>query len=370
MTAPDDAIRIRVRIDRGGFVLDADLALPGQGVTALFGHSGSGKTTLLRLLAGLERAPGAVIAFGGESWQDEARGIFVPTHRRGVGYVFQEASLFAHLDVRANLEYGLRRARKRAANDPAPRGRRFELGPVTELLGIGHLLDQRPATLSGGERQRAAIARTLLAAPRLLLMDEPLAALDQRRKQEILPYLERMHDELALPVVYVSHAADEVARLADHLVVLDGGQVAASGALAPTLARLDLAANFEDDAGVMIETVVAGHDPDGLSHLAFDGGVLLVGRRDAAPGSRLRCRIHARDVSLALARPPASSITNILPAVVDAVGPGGAPGQVLVRLMAGPTPLLARITERSRRELGIVPGLALWAQVKAVALLA
>lgn len=355
-------IRMKLKLDRGVFSLDADLDLPDHGVSALFGHSGSGKTTLLRILAGLERVAGAHIAMGDETWQDDARGVFVPTHRRGIGYVFQEASLFEHLDVRANLEFGLKRL--------PPGARRFGIGPVTELLGIGHLLAQRPATLSGGERQRAAIARTLLASPRLLLMDEPLAALDLKRKQEILPYLERLHDELALPVVYVSHSADEVARLADYLVVLEQGRVMASGALSATLARLDLAAHFEDDAGVMIETVMREQDADGLSHLAFAGGVLLVGRRDTAIGSRVRCRIHARDVSLALERPRGSSITNILPAVVDAVGPAAAAGQVLVRLKVGQTLLLARITERSRRELAVEPGGALWAQVKAVALLA
>jgi len=356
------AIRTRVAIRRDAFTLDVDLTLPGRGVSALFGHSGSGKTTLLRVLAGLERAPGAYVALGDEVWQDDASKVFVPTHRRGVGYVFQEPSLFEHLTVRANLEFGRQRL-------PAAE-RRFELAPITELLGIGHLLGARPATLSGGERQRAAIARTLLASPRLLLMDEPLAALDLKRKLEILPYLERMHDELALPVIYVSHAADEVARLADHLVLLDAGRVRASGPLAETLARIDIAGNFEDDAGVMIETTVAGHDADGLSHLAFAGGMLFVGRRDAAVGKRMRCRIHARDVSLALEKPRASSITNILPARVDAVGPGGAPGQVLVRLRIGETALLARITERSRRELAIEPGREVWAQVKAVALLA
>jgi molybdate transport system ATP-binding protein len=355
-------ISLACRIDRGAFNLDVDLALPGRGVTALFGHSGSGKTTLLRVLAGLERVAGARVALGDEVWQDDARKVFVPTHQRGIGYVFQEASLFPHLSVRANLEFGRKRLK--------PAERRFDLMAVAELLGIERLLDASPATLSGGERQRAAIARTLLASPRLLLMDEPLAALDMRRKLEILPYLERLHDELALPVVYVSHAADEVARLADHLVVLEEGRVLASGPLAATLARLDLAANFQDDAGVMIETTLQVHDADGLSHLAFAGGVLLVGQRNAAVGTRVRCRIHARDVSLALERPRGSSITNILPARVDAVGPSGTPGQVLVRLLVGDTALLARITERSRRELAIAPGCAVWAQVKAVALLA
>ena len=355
-------ISLACRIDRGAFKLDVDLALPGRGVTALFGHSGSGKTTVLRVLAGLERVAGARVALGDEVWQDDARKVFVPTHARGIGYVFQEASLFPHLSVRANLEFGRKRLK--------PAERRFDLMTVAELLGIERLLDANPTTLSGGERQRAAIARTLLASPRLLLMDEPLAALDMRRKLEILPYLERLHDELALPVVYVSHAADEVARLADHLVVLEEGRVLASGPLGATLARLDLAANFQDDAGVMIETQLQAHDADGLSHLAFAGGVLLVGQRDVAIGTRVRCRIHARDVSLALERPRGSSITNILPARVDAIGPSGTPGQVLVRLLVGDTALLARITERSRRELAIAPGAAVWAQVKAVALLA
>jgi len=355
-------ISLACRIDRGAFKLEVDLALPGRGVTALFGHSGSGKTTVLRVLAGLERVAGARVALGDEVWQDDARKVFVPTHARGIGYVFQEASLFPHLSVRANLEFGRKRLK--------PAERRFDLMTVAELFGIERLLDASPTTLSGGERQRAAIARTLLASPRLLLMDEPLAALDMRRKLEILPYLERLHDELALPVVYVSHAADEVARLADHLVVLEEGRVLASGPLGATLARLDLAANFQDDAGVMIETQLQAHDADGLSHLAFAGGVLLVGQRDVAIGTRVRCRIHARDVSLALERPRGSSITNILTARVDAVGPSGTPGQVLVRLLVGDTALLARITERSRRELAIAPGAAVWAQVKAVALLA
>jgi len=357
-----DGIRARIRIERADFTLDVDLALPQRGISALFGHSGSGKTTVLRALAGLERAPGAYVALGGEVWQDEARGIFVPVHRRALGYVFQEASLFPHLSVRANLDFGRRRV---AASE-----RRFALDAVAELLGIGHLLERRPEGLSGGERQRVAIARALLASPRLLLMDEPLAALDLRRKQEILPYLERLHDELAIPIVYVSHAPDEVARLADHLVLLDAGKVVASGALGETLARVDLPPVFADDAGVVLDTVLAAHEEDALSRLDFRGGALLVGRRPEAIGAHLRCRIHARDVSLALARPQGTSIVNLLPAEVTAVAATDRPGQVLVQLRVGACPLLARITERSRRELAIAPGLQLWAQVKGVALLA
>jgi len=356
-----EGLRARLRLDRGAFRLDVDLDLPQRGISALFGHSGSGKTTILRAIAGLERAPGGYVALGGEVWQDDARGVFVPVHKRALGYVFQEASLFPHLSVRANLEFGRKRV-------PAHE-RRFALEPVTELLGIGALLERRPDGLSGGERQRVAIARALLASPRLLLMDEPLAALDLRRKLEILPYLERMHAELAIPIVYVSHAPDEVARLADHLVLLDDGKAVASGPLTETLARVDLPPSFADDAGVVLDTRLAGHEEDALSRLEFAGGALFVGRRREAIGTHLRCRIHARDVSLALSQPQGSSIVNRLPAVVTAVAATETPGHVLVQLRIGPSPLLARITARSRRELGIEPGLRLWAQIKGVALL-
>jgi len=354
-------LRIRFRLDRDGFAMEVDLDLPQHGITALFGHSGSGKTTCLRVIAGLERVAGACVAFGDETWQDDARGVFVPVHRRALGYVFQEASLFSHLSVRGNLEFG----RKRTAS----RERRFELVPVAELLGIRGLLDRAPAGLSGGERQRVAIARALLASPRLLLMDEPLAALDYRRKQEILPYLERLHDTLAIPILYVSHAPEEVARLADHLVLLDEGNVVASGPLNETLARADLPPIFARDAGVVLDTVVAAHEADELSRLDFAGGKLLVGQRAEAVGARLRCRILARDVSLALDRPQGTSIVNLLRAEVIAITAADGPGQVLVQLRVGPTPLLARITARSLRELGIVPGQNVWAQVKGVALL-
>ena len=356
------SIHARFRLERGEFCLDLDLDLPGQGITALFGHSGSGKTTCLRAMAGLERAPGGYFAVGDEVWQDDLNDIFVPTHRRALGYVFQEASLFSHLSVRGNMAFGQRRS--------ADATRRFELNAVADLLGIAALLDRRPDNHSGGERQRVAIARALLAAPRLLLMDEPLAALDLKRKLEILPYLERLHDELAIPVIYVSHAPDEVARLADHLVLLEDGKVVASGPLSETLARADLPPAFADDAGVVLATTLAAHEADNLSQLDFAGGSLHVGRRPESPGSRLRCRIHARDVSIALERPRTSSIVNILPATVSAIAATDTPGHVLVQMRIGATPLLARITERSCRELGITPGLAVWAQIKGVALLA
>ncbi len=350
------------RLERGDFRLDIDLELPARGIAVLFGPSGSGKTTCLRAMAGLERAPDGFFSIAGEVWQDEASGVFVPTHRRALGYVFQEASLFPHLSVERNMEFGQRRA-----TNAAPHG---ELDTVADLLGIRALLKRRPDSLSGGERQRVAIARALLAAPRLLLMDEPLAALDLKRKREILPYLERLHDELAIPVIYVSHAPDEVARLADHLVLLEEGRVVASGPLCDTLARTDLPPAFADDAGVVIETTLSGNVADNLSQLEFADGTLHVGRRPEVPGSRLRCRIHARDVSVALERPRASSIVNILPATVSAVAATDTPGHVLVQMRVGGTPLLARITERSQRELEIAPGRTVWAQIKGVALLA
>lgn len=356
------SIAAAFRMEYPGFSLDVDLNLPARGVTALFGHSGSGKTTVLRCFAGLNRAPRGRLVVEGQVWQDEAQGIFLPTHARPLGLVFQEASLFPHLSVRKNLEYGM----KRAGNK---RGEGFDA--CVDLLGIRPLLDRAPERLSGGERQRVAIARALLTRPRLLLMDEPLAALDLKRKLEILPYLEKLHDELDIPVLYISHAPDEVARLADHLVLMDGGRVVASGPLMETLARADLPPAFADDAGVVLEAVVAAHEADGLTRLDFPGGHLYVSRREEPPGRRLRCRIHARDVSIALAAHADSSILNVLPATVQAVVATDTPGHVLVQLaLPQGAVLLARITERSRLALGLAPGQPVVAQVKAVALLA
>ncbi|MDR0441732.1 MAG: molybdenum ABC transporter ATP-binding protein [Candidatus Accumulibacter sp.] len=353
----------RFRLAYPGFTLDVDLRLPDAGVTAVFGPSGSGKTTLLRCIAGLERAPRGFLSVAGKVWQDEDARRFLPTHRRPLGIVFQEASLFSHLSVRRNLEYGMKRA---------GRAGREEFDAMLDLLGIGALLERDPGGLSGGERQRVAIARALLTHPGLLLMDEPLAALDAKRKQEILPYLEKLHDELSIPVLYVSHALDEVARLADHLVLIDAGRVTASGSLVETLARVDLPQAFGDDIGAVLETRVAGHEADGLTRLEFPGGCLYISRRDKPPGSRARCRIRASDVSLALAAHRDSSILNILPATVSAVVPLPMPGHVLaqLKLRGDDAPfLLARITERSRAALDIAPGREVMAQIKTVALL-
>ena len=362
MNNSTSSIQATLRLDHPGFALEVNLQMPGRGVTALFGPSGSGKTSCLRCIAGLERTVTGLLEVNGECWQDSSRGLFVPPHKRAIGYVFQDANLFAHLSVTGNLEFGLKRI--------GGQQRRVAWDQAVELLGIEHLLERMPDRLSGGERQRVGIARALLTSPGLLLMDEPLAALDLKRKQEILPYLERMHDELDIPLLYVSHAPDEVARLADYLVLLEEGRVVAQGGLHETLARLDLPTAFSEDAGVVIESVVAEHDPAyHLSRLTFVGGEVLVAQRHEAVGHRLRFRVHARDVSLTLERAAGTSISNLLPVSVEEIVTADTPAHVLVRLSAQSTPLLARITRRSADQLGVAVGKRLWAQIKTVALL-
>ena len=356
------SIRAQFRLAWPSFTLDAELDLPGRGVTALFGQSGCGKTTLLRCIAGLERGGGR-LEVNGETWQDADN--FVATHRRALGYVFQDARLFAHLRVRGNLDYGMRRAFRRTTGADS---RPFD--SIVELLGLGPLLDRFPERLSGGEQQRVAIARALLTAPRLLLMDEPLASLDLARKQEILPYLERLRDELEMPVLYVSHAADEVARLADHIVVMDAGRVVAQGPLAETLARLDLPIRLGEDAGAVFAATVAERDAEWhLARVEFDGGDLWVRDSGAALGSRVRLRILARDISIAASRHDDVSIMNMLPATVTAHVGEDHPALVLVQLHVGGTALLARLTRRSAQRLDLAPGRRVWAQIKAVALI-
>jgi molybdate transport system ATP-binding protein len=353
-------IRARLRHAWPGFSLDVDLDLPARGVTALFGASGSGKTTLLRCIAGLERAPGGFLAVDGEVWQDGP--VFLPTHRRPLGYVFQEASLFPHLSAHANIEYGMRRAG--SALD------RAALDHVVALFGIGHLLERRPHQLSGGERQRIGIVRALATRPRLLLMDEPLAALDLARKEEILPYLEKLHGELDIPVLYVSHAPDEVARLADHIVVMEGGRAVAAGPLTETLARLDVPIRLGEDAGVVLDAVVAARDAEWqLAQMEFPGGRVWVRDHGLAVGAPARVRILARDVSLALAPSTGTSILNTLPAVVVDRADDAHPALTLVKLQVGASPLLARLTRRSAHALDLAPGQQVYAQIKAVALI-
>ncbi|MCX2899637.1 molybdenum ABC transporter ATP-binding protein [Pseudomonas mandelii] len=358
-------IDMRLKLDYPGFALDVDLQLPGRGVTALYGHSGSGKTTCLRCIAGLEKAQQGFIQVNDEVWQDSAKKIFVPAHKRALGYVFQEASLFPHLSVLANLQFGLKRI-------PLSQ-RRVDMAHATELLGIGHLLERHPLNLSGGERQRVGIARALLTSPRLLLMDEPLAALDSQRKNEILPYLQRLHDELEIPLLYVSHSQDEVARLADHIVLLSDGKALASGPIGATLARLDLPLALGDDAGVVIEGHVSAYDADYqllTLQLPASEMSIRVAHAPMTQGQALRCKVQARDVSLSLHSAEHSSILNRLPVTVISEMPADNGAHVLIRLEAGGTALLARITRYSRDQLGVHPGQQLWAQIKAVAVLA
>ena len=363
-------IEARLRLSRPGFALELDLALPASGVSAVFGPSGCGKTTLLRALAGLERAAGRV-ALGSEVWQDDAQGIWRAPHQRELGYVIQDAPLFAHLDVRANLDYGRRRA--------GPAARAQPLEPLLDLLGLGPLLARRVGGLSGGERQRVAIGRALATAPRLLLLDEPLAALDAARKAEILPFLERLQRQAQLPVIYVTHAMDEVARLADHLVLLRDGRVQAQGPLHSVLQRLDLPANQGDDAGVVLYARVAEQaSAYGLTCVDVGPGRLWLGSTPAAVGEPVRARVLARDVSVARQAPVASSVLNVLP--VRLLEINGDHRTVMLRLRIGmvgdgessaPSApvLLARITRMSFDALRLQVGDALFAQIKAVALL-
>ena len=352
-------IEAQFRIVRGDFTLDIDLQIPSQGITSLYGPSGCGKTTLLRAIAGLERHTDGFLKVGDTIWQDQHS--FIPPHRRSLGYVFQEASLFEHLSVRGNLEYGVKRIAKGA--------RRISLDNAIELLEIGQLQERKPATLSGGERQRVAIARALAVSPELLLMDEPLAAVDINHKQEIIPYIESLHRELDIPMIHVSHLPEEIARLADHLVLIESGRVVATGDVHDLVTRLDLSLAHDHDAAAVIEAVVAGHDEKyQLTYLEFAGGRITMARIDLGLGQAVRLRLAARDVSLTLEHQSGTSILNILPATVDAVI-AERNALVTVRILAGGVPILARITRKSAEDLSLNPGKAIFAQIKSIALL-
>ncbi len=344
-----------------GFALGAKLKCETTGIIAIFGRSGAGKTSLINMLAGLLRPERGRIAVNGNVLFDSARGIDLPPEARRLGYVFQEGRLFPHMSVRKNLSYGYRRAR---AARPG-----IEFDRVVELLGLERMLARRPGELSGGEKQRVALGRALLANPRLLLMDEPLAALDQPRKEEVMPFIERLRDTLDIPIVYVSHSMAEIVRLADTLVLMSNGRVEAVGGVEELTSRLDLRPlTGRYEAGAVVRAQVERHDETfGLTQLRFAGGILRVPRVEAALGTEIRLRIRARDVALARERPQGLSILNILPCRVEAIGAEEGP-QVDLRLDAGGAALWARITRRSVIDLALVPGAPVFALIKAVAI--
>ena len=348
---------IRLTLPRADFLLNVDLTLPTTGITVLFGVSGSGKTSILRCVAGLERGRG-LVRMGGDVWQDSARKQFRPTWKRPIGYVFQEASLFEHLNVQGNLEYGLRRSGKK--HD------RHALDEAVELLGIAHLLQRAPQALSGGERQRVAIARALAAHPQLLLLDEPMASLDLARRHEILPWLERLRDQLAIPMLYVTHSSDELSRLADHVVVMDKGQAIATGSVEEILTSTQYPALTGDEASAVLSGVVEEKETQWhLAKIAVHGGVIWVRDDGFIIGQTIRLRIMARDVSLSTSRAAQTSIQNHLQATIEHIINDTHPAQKLVRLNCAGQALLARITSKAANDLALMPGSKVWAHVKA-----
>ena len=351
-------IECRLKIEQGDFLLDVDFCAPAKGVTVVFGSSGCGKTTLLRALAGLEKSDDGFLKVGDSIWQDGKS--FIPAHLRSVGYVFQESSLFNHLNVRGNLEYGARRTNES--------GKDF-MERALDLLDIRSLLDRTTEQLSVGEKQRVAIARALAVNPDILLMDEPLSALDLKRKKEILPYLDSLHDELDIPLIYVTHSPDETSRLADHLVLLEEGSVVGSGAIDEMLTRFDLPISHGADATSLIEAKVVGHDDRfNLMYLDFSGGQFTVTDMELPLESKVRLRVSARDVSLTQELQTDTSILNIFSAIVDEIVPEGR-SQVMVRLKINDVTMLSCITRKSAELLELNPGKQVYAQIKSVALL-
>lgn len=352
----EQLLQLHYEVERDEFKLDVAVSLPLHGITGVYGASGAGKTTLLRCIAGLEQPTVGGLSVAGEALHDENTN--VPTHEREIGYVFQEPRLFRHLDVRSNIEYGMRRRKRNSGPG---------VDEVVALLGLEHLLGRRSWELSGGEAQRVAIARALLRAPRFVLMDEPLASLDDARKQEILPFLDRLHAESSVPIVYVSHNIDEICRLCDHLIVLDQGQVAASGDLQSVLVRLDVPALAGDEAGAIIAGKLTQFDENfELSLVKCAGAEFWLPGKLGTIGDSLRLRIRASDISICRDRPARSSILNLIDVSVIDVQDTHGPTQ-LVRIAAGKNELIARITRRSCEELNLQPGDAVVAQVKAAA---
>ena len=339
---------------RPDFDLNLQIDAP-DGVTALFGPSGAGKTTIVNIVAGLERPKSGKIVIAGDTLLDTDAGIDVPRHRRGIGYVFQDARLFPHMTVARNIAFGARFAQSR--------NHRATLPDVLSLLGLEDLMERRPWSLSGGEAQRVGIARALMAAPRLLLLDEPLAALDAARRQEILPYLERIRDRFGIPMLYVSHALSEVARLANTVVVLDRGRVVQVG---PPQDVLSHPVAPLGEAGALISARVVGHDPDdGLTELATSSGTVFIPRTDVPPDAPIRLRVSANDIMISLSPPDGLSALNVLPASVESVEIAGDTA-ANVHLRSGDDQLVARLTRRSVRRLDLTPGTTCFAVIKSM----
>ena len=362
------ALRLSCAGDRG-FVLRLDCELPDRGITAVYGASGSGKSTLLDCIAGLRRPAGdSLIRFRDTTWQDGER--FVPPWQRRIGYVFQDARLFPHLSAEQNLDYAL--ARRNGLRNGGPgdgQAGAIDKRQLVALLELGPLLESKPQALSGGQKQRVAIARALLCAPRLLLLDEPLANLDHAASEQCLAHLQRLARELDLPMLYVSHAIEEVSQLADHLLLLERGAVQDQGAMLDLCSRLDTRLSADEQAAAIVVAEIARHDEAfGLSELELEGQTLLVRHLSQAPGQRRRLRIPARDVSICRQRPRDSSILNILPVTLREIGAGDE-ARVLLRLALGSQYLLARITRKSAVELQLQVGDRLYAQIKSAALL-
>ena len=353
-------IQLCFQMKRGAFQLDIDTSIPGTGVTAVFGRSGSGKTSLLRCIAGLEKADHAFLSVQGKVWQDSTRGIFLPPYRREIGYVFQEGALFPQISVRKNLLFGYRRT-------PFER-RKADFDRVVELLGIGSLLDRLPAYLSGGEKQRVAIGRALLNHPRLLLMDEPMASLDQAHKREILPYLESLHQSFDIPIIYITHDREELVHIANHMLLIENGSLIAEGSTEYILTRVDLPIAREHEASSVIEARVVEHDHTFyLTKLEFEGGDLFVNWLNREVGSRLRLQIRAKDVIIAREKPQQSSILNIFPATVEEMQAHGR-GRMVVRLNIAGVHILARITQTSQFLLNLKVGDQVFAEMKSMAI--
>jgi molybdate transport system ATP-binding protein len=352
-------IEVDIKTSLGTFALDAQFT-GGEGVTALFGRSGAGKSSIVKAIAGLVRPDAGKIRVGDVTFFDRQRRVDLAVHRRRVGMVFQDGRLFPHLSVRQNLLYGFARARGE---------KRIALDTVVGVLDIGQLLGRRPVALSGGERQRVALGRALLSQPRLLLMDEPLASLDEARKAELLPYFERLNTEFGIPMLYVSHDVDEVVRLASDIVLIDGGRVIASGPLGEVTARLDLPPGAEGfGSGVVLECRVESNDQaSGLTSLASPMGLVKVALMDRSVGSRLSIRIAAKDVALALDEPKSISVQNVLRGRVVEVRELGR-HVVRLKLAVGSGFLLSEVTADAARRLGLAPGLELVALVKSVAI--